>query len=211
MPLSCPVAPPSQRELHKDGGGGGGGVVMRARAARAPKAKSCATSRGTSSATPCAASLTCSSFMSPKGRRGGGARVRVAARRSTTFFPEGLRSPRPLRARPSRVERHCHWACRTNNGLRSFKERATMKKPLVKKPWGRGDWGSLGQATAVMVMHPQRASNVQRARDDEETVDEETPGGVACPLLSVYLACVSFAIWGVLVWPCTLPRTALQY
>ena len=26
MPLSCPVAPASQRELHKDGGGGGGGV-----------------------------------------------------------------------------------------------------------------------------------------------------------------------------------------
>ena len=23
MPLSCPVAPPSQRQLHKDGGGGG--------------------------------------------------------------------------------------------------------------------------------------------------------------------------------------------
>ena len=39
MPLSCPVAPPSQREMHKDGGGGGGGVAMRARAVRAPKAK----------------------------------------------------------------------------------------------------------------------------------------------------------------------------
>ena len=39
MPLSCPVAPPSQRELHKDGGGGGGGVAMRARGARAPKPK----------------------------------------------------------------------------------------------------------------------------------------------------------------------------
>jgi len=39
MPLSCPVAPPSQRELHKDGSGGGGGVARRARAARAPKAK----------------------------------------------------------------------------------------------------------------------------------------------------------------------------
>jgi len=51
MPLSCPVAPPFQREMHKDGGGGGGGVAMRARAARAPKAKSCATSCGTPSAT----------------------------------------------------------------------------------------------------------------------------------------------------------------
>ena len=60
MPLSCSVAPASQRELHKDGGGGG--VAGRARAARAPKAKSCATSCGTSSATPCAASLTCPSF-----------------------------------------------------------------------------------------------------------------------------------------------------
>ena len=54
MPLSCPVAPPSQREMHKDGGGGGGGVAMRARAARAPKAKSCATSCGTPSAAPSA-------------------------------------------------------------------------------------------------------------------------------------------------------------
>ena len=27
MPLSCQVAPLSQRELHKDGGGGGGGVA----------------------------------------------------------------------------------------------------------------------------------------------------------------------------------------
>ena len=42
MPLSCPVAPQSQRELRKDGGGGGGGVARRARAARASKAKSCA-------------------------------------------------------------------------------------------------------------------------------------------------------------------------
>jgi len=31
MPLSCPVAPPSQRKLRKDGGGGGGGVARRAR------------------------------------------------------------------------------------------------------------------------------------------------------------------------------------
>jgi len=66
MPLSCPVAPLSQRELHKDGGGGGSGEARRARAALVPKANSCATSCGTSSATPsaapCAASLACSSF-----------------------------------------------------------------------------------------------------------------------------------------------------
>ena len=61
MPLSCPVAPPSQRELHKDGGGGS--VARRARAARAPKARSYATSCGTSPATPYAASFTCSSLM----------------------------------------------------------------------------------------------------------------------------------------------------
>ena len=54
MPPSCPVAPPSQREMHKDGGGGGGGVARRARAARAPKPKSCATSSGTPSAAPSA-------------------------------------------------------------------------------------------------------------------------------------------------------------
>ena len=42
----CPVAPMPQREreLHKDGGGGGGGgVARRARAARAPTARSYAT------------------------------------------------------------------------------------------------------------------------------------------------------------------------
>ena len=27
-----------------------------------------------------------------------------------------------------------------------------MKKPLMKKPWGRGDGGSSGQAPAVVVM-----------------------------------------------------------
>jgi len=30
MPLSCPVAPPSQRELHKDGGGGGSKAALTA-------------------------------------------------------------------------------------------------------------------------------------------------------------------------------------
>ena len=72
MPLSCPVASPSQRELHKDGGGGGGGVAMRARAARAPKTKSCATSCGTSSATPCTVLHVLVLHVSPKGRRVGG-------------------------------------------------------------------------------------------------------------------------------------------
>ena len=67
MSLSCPVAPPSQHELHKDVGGGGGGAAMRARAARAPKAKSCATSCGTSSAAPVLVL-----HVSPKGRRVGG-------------------------------------------------------------------------------------------------------------------------------------------
>ena len=86
MPLSCPVAPPSQRELHQDGGGGGGGVARRARAARAPKAMSCATSCDTSSATPCAASFTCSFFMSPKGRRVGVSRPGRRAPQHT-FFP----------------------------------------------------------------------------------------------------------------------------
>ena len=85
MPLSCPVAPPSQRELHKDGSGGGGGIARRARAARAPKARSCATS----SATPCAASFKCSSFMCHLRAGVGKARVRVVARRSIPFFAPG--------------------------------------------------------------------------------------------------------------------------
>ena len=62
-PLSCPIAPQSKRELHKDGDGGGGGVARRARPARAPKAKRCATSCGTSSATSCAAYFACLFFM----------------------------------------------------------------------------------------------------------------------------------------------------
>jgi len=66
MPLSYPAAPPSQRELRKVGGGGGGGVARRARAARALKPRSCATSRYTSSATcsaaSCATFFTCLSF-----------------------------------------------------------------------------------------------------------------------------------------------------
>jgi len=37
MPLSCPVAPPSQREFHKDGGGGGGGVARRAQPRPGPE------------------------------------------------------------------------------------------------------------------------------------------------------------------------------
>jgi len=60
MPLSCPVASLSQRELHKDCGGGVGGEARRARAARPPKADSCTkpcdTSSATPSARPCAAS-----------------------------------------------------------------------------------------------------------------------------------------------------------
>jgi len=50
------------RKLHKDGGGGGSDVARRARATRAPKAKSCATFCDTFSAAFCAASFTCSSF-----------------------------------------------------------------------------------------------------------------------------------------------------
>ena len=59
LPSCTPIsARTAQRQ-----GGGGGGVARRARAARAPKPKSCATSFGASSTTPCAASFTCSSFM----------------------------------------------------------------------------------------------------------------------------------------------------
>jgi len=86
MPLNCQVVPPSQRELHKDGGGGGGGVTRRARAARAPKAKSCAMSLGTPSTAPCTESFTGSSFMCRLRAGVGGARVQVAARRSIPIF-----------------------------------------------------------------------------------------------------------------------------
>jgi len=151
MPLSCPVAPPSQRELHKDGGGGG--MAGRARAARAPKAKRCATFCDTFSVASCAASFTCSSFMCHlRAGVGGGSRLGRRAPQHTffapqkgcvhrvlymlalhepqhTFFcpPETLRSPRPLHARASRVDRHCHWACRTNKRLQTFKERLARR------------------------------------------------------------------------------------
>jgi len=87
MPLSCPVAPASQRELHKDGGGGGD-MAGRARAARAPKAKSCATSCGTSSVTSCATSFTCSSFMCYlRAGVGGGSHPGRCAPQHTFFAP----------------------------------------------------------------------------------------------------------------------------
>ena len=86
MPLSCPVAPPSQRELHKDRAA----VVVAWRGGRAPPgpgSPSPAPRPGTSSTTPCAASFTCSSFMCHLSAGvGGGARVRVAARRSIPFL-----------------------------------------------------------------------------------------------------------------------------
>jgi len=73
------------------------------------------------------------------------ARVRVAACRSIPLLlSERLRSPRLFHARPSHVDRHCNWACRTNKGLRTFKERATMKKLLMKKPWVAWGWGAVG-------------------------------------------------------------------
>jgi len=94
MPLSCPVAPLSQCELHKDGCGGGGGVARRARAARAPKARSYATSFGTSSGTSCAASFTCSSFMCHlRAGAGGGSRPGRRAPVHPFFFaPKKLQS-----------------------------------------------------------------------------------------------------------------------
>ena len=78
--------------------------------------------------------------VSPKGRRGaGGARVRVAARRSTLFFC-------PLKGCVRRVL----------YVLALHVSTATVTGPAA----------------------PTRASNVQRARNDKETVDEETMGGV---------------------------------
>ena len=73
MPLSClaSCAPISARIAQRQGGGGGG-VARRARAARAPKAKSCATSCGTSSTALRRVVHVLVLHVSPKGRRGGG-------------------------------------------------------------------------------------------------------------------------------------------
>ena len=65
-----PSSPPISAQTSQRQGVGGGGVARRARAAQAPKPKSCATSCGTSFTTPCAASFTCHS----KGRPGVGRR-----------------------------------------------------------------------------------------------------------------------------------------
>ena len=64
---------------------------------------------------------------------------------------------------PSRVDRHCHWACRTNKGLRTFKQRATMKKPLMKKPWGAWVGGRLG-ATGVSLVRDRARVRVTTRR-----------------------------------------------
>jgi len=58
--------------------------------------------------------------VSSKGGLGGGSRPGRRAPQHTFLSPERLRSPRPLRARPSRVDRHCHWACRINKGFHTF-------------------------------------------------------------------------------------------
>ena len=68
MPLSCLVAPLSQRELHKDGGGGGGGEWRGEEGARRPGPEDQFLRhvlwRALRNALRkfCAASLTCSSF-----------------------------------------------------------------------------------------------------------------------------------------------------
>jgi len=146
MPQSCPVAPPSQRELHKDGGSGDGGVAGGARATQAPKAKSHATSCGTSSVAPCAASFTGSSFMSHQ-RAGGGTRVRVAARRSITLFAL-------LKSCVRRIFHVLIFTCRPPLPLGLPHQQrasnvqialgATMKKPLMKNSWGAWGWGAVG-------------------------------------------------------------------
>ena len=56
------------------------------RAARAPKPKSCATSYGTSSKAPCAASFTCPSFMCHLRAGVGGSRPGRHASQPTFFF-----------------------------------------------------------------------------------------------------------------------------
>ena len=78
MPLSCPVAPPSQRELHKDRAA----AVVAWRGGRAPP-----------------------------GPRNPSPVPRPVER------PPQRPAPRRSRARPSRVDRRCHWACRTNKGF----------------------------------------------------------------------------------------------
>ena len=178
MPLSCPVAPPSQRELHQGGGGGGaGGVAMRARAARARKPKSCDASCGTSSATPCAPSFTCPSFMSHKGRRVGGSRPGRRALQHT-FFPwkaafAASFTCSPFTCRPPLSLGLPHQQ-RASNVQKALG--ATMKKPLIKKPSGRGDGGSLGQATAVMVMFPPLTD------DDPSSAASSMSSDGACPV-----------------------------
>jgi len=104
LPSCAPIS--ASRELRKDCGGGGGDVARRARAARAPEAKSCnksfRTSCDTSPATSCAASFTCSSFTCHlRGSVGGGMRVlglglkaALAADRTSSGFGLASGSPR---------------------------------------------------------------------------------------------------------------------
>ena len=49
-----------------------------------------------------------------------------------------------------------------------------MKKPLMKKPWERGDGGSLGQAAAVMVVFPSLTD------DDPPSAASSTSSDGAC-------------------------------
>ena len=104
MPLSCPVAPPSQREPHKDRAA----AVVAWRGGRAPPGPETQVLRHVlwyvlHNALPRVVHVLVL-HVSPKGRRGEGARVRVAARRSTPFLSAAylfwLRTPsrsHPLR------------------------------------------------------------------------------------------------------------------
>ena len=91
-----------------------------------------------SSATPCAASFTSSSFMSPKGRRVG--RLASGSPRATALL-FSLKScvRRVLYVLALHVSSATATApAATTEGLRTFKERATIKKPLMKNLGGVG-------------------------------------------------------------------------
>ena len=92
-----------------------------------PEGQVCATSCGTSSTAPCAASFTCSSFM-----------CHLRAGLGEHFFvPFTCRPCRPLL--PLGLP-HQQWASDVQRALG-----ATIKKPMMKKLLGRGGGGQLGE------------------------------------------------------------------
>jgi len=142
-------------------------VARRARAARARKPKSCATSCGTSSTTPCAASSMCSSFMCHlRAGVGGGLASGLPRAAAYLFYLKGC-------VRRVLYVLALHVSTATVLGLprrHRGDDRGGELQGLVFSTLHTPARALFYDAAKLFLNAPTRASNVQRSRDDEDTV-----------------------------------------